>query len=126
MTNRSPHQRTRHKTERSDPRETAETVDKLFSVVQNASLYQRWSQGTDTEASEQFIEPVIDVSGYTLRPCDGRFPLFSIALTVYQCHNTWSSTQVDMSEDSVQIAPRFVGDLETPNQRKQVCAPEAR
>jgi len=126
MINRSPHQRTRHKTERNGSKETAETVDKLRSVVQNASPYRRRSRGTDTEASKQLTEPATNVSGYTLRPCDGQFPLFPIALTVSQCDNTWGSIQVDVSKDSVRIAPRFVGDLGTPNQCKQVFAPEAR
>ena len=98
MTNSPLHQRTRHETEYGNPKETTKTVDKLRSVVQNAGLYRRQSQGTDIKAGEQFTEPVTKVSPYTLSPCDGRFP----------------------------IALRFIGCLEIFNQHKHVSTSEAR
>jgi len=98
MTNRSPQRRTRYRTEYRGSEETIKTVDKLRSVVQNDCPYRRRSQGTDTEASEQFIEPVTKVSPHTLSPCDGRFP----------------------------IALRFIRGLEIFNQHKRASTLEAR
>lgn len=103
-----------------------QSVDESLSGLRDAGLYRRGSQVTDSGADERAAELVVEVSGYALRPSDGRFPLLPIALTVHRCDDTWVPTRVDASGNDIRIAFRSVGDSETLDQPGQIFAPEVR
>ncbi|QAU12030.1 hypothetical protein EKH57_04310 [Halorubrum sp. BOL3-1] len=101
-----------------------QSVDESLSALRNAGLYRRSTRVIDAEAGERSAELVVEVSGYALRPSDGRLPLLPIALTVHRCDDAWIPTRVDASEDSVQIAFRPIEDSETLDHSGRVFAPE--
>ena len=103
-----------------------QSVGESLSALRNAGLYRRVGQLINTEASEQSTDLVIEVSGYALRPSDGRLSVLPIALTVHRCNDAWIPTRVDASGDSVQITFRAAEDPETLDHPGQVFAPEVR
>jgi len=102
------------------------SVDESLSVLRDAGLYRRGTQVTDTEADERAAELVVEISGYALRPSDGRLPVLPIALTVHRCDDAWIPIRVDASGDNIRIAFRPVGDSETLDRPDRVFAPEVR
>ncbi|SIS14008.1 DUF7551 domain-containing protein [Natronorubrum thiooxidans] len=101
------------------------SVDESLSVLEEIGLFRRGARITDTEAmGGQSRKLVIEVSGYTLQPRDGRLPLLPIALIIHRCDNAWVPTWMDSSNDGWQVVFRPVGDPETLSQTGHVFAPE--
>ena len=103
----------------------AQSVDESLSALQDIGLFQRSTQTIDTKTvGGQITELVVELSGYVLRPHDGRLPLLPIALTVHRCAEAWVPTRMNASDDGQQIAFRSVENAGTPDRPGQVFAPE--
>ncbi|WP_018257182.1 DUF7551 domain-containing protein [Halomicrobium katesii] len=103
----------------------AQSVDESLSALQDIGLFRRSAQTIDTETMDgQITELVVELSGYVLRPHDGRLPLLPIALTVHRCAEAWVPTRMNASDDGQHIAFRSVKDAGTLDRSGQVFAPE--
>jgi hypothetical protein len=110
-----------HSTPPSDDR----TVDESLTVLRDVGLFQRSTRVVNAEADEEeSADLVIELSGYTLRPQEGRLPLLPLALAVHRCTDAWVPIRMDASDGSWQVTFRRSVDLDTIDHPDQVFAPE--
>jgi hypothetical protein len=110
-----------HSTPPSDNR----TVDESLTVLRDVGLFQRSTRVANAEANEEeSVDLVIEISGYTLRPHEGRLPLLPLALAVHRCTDAWVPIRMDASDGNWQVTFRRSVDLDTIGHPDQVFAPE--